>query len=35
MFFKIGVLKLRNIHRKTPVRESLFDNVAGLGLQLY
>ena len=26
MFFKMGVLKFRNIHRKTPVLESLFKN---------
>ena len=31
MFFKIGVLKkIRNIHRKTPVLEFLFNKVAGL-----
>ena len=31
MFFKIGVLKIfRNIHRKTPALESLFNKVVGL-----
>ena len=31
MFFEIGVLKIFcNIHRKTPVLESLFNKVAGL-----
>ena len=31
MYFKIGALKrFHNIHRKTPVLESLFNNVAGL-----
>ena len=31
MFFKIGVFKkFRNIHRKTPVLQSLFDKVAAL-----
>ena len=30
MFIKLGVLKNRNIHRKTPVVESLFNTVAGL-----
>ena len=30
MFFEIGVLKVCNIHRKTPVLESLFSKVASL-----
>ena len=31
MFFKVGVFKIvGNIHRKTPVLESLFDKVADL-----
>ena len=30
MFFEIGVLKVCNIHRKTPVLESLFGKVASL-----
>ena len=30
LFFNIDVLKNRNIHRKTPVLESLFNKVAGL-----
>ena len=30
MFFKIGVLKACNTHRKTPVLESLFSKVASL-----
>ena len=29
------VLKFRNIHRKTPVLESLFNKAAGLDLQRY
>ena len=28
MFFKVGVLK--NVHKKTPTLESLFNKVAGL-----
>ena len=28
-------LKIRNIHRKKPVLESLFNDAMGLGLQLY
>ena len=30
MFFKIGVLKIHEYHRKIPVLESLFNKVAGL-----
>ena len=30
MFFEIGVVKVCNIHRKTPVLESLFNEVACL-----
>ena len=31
MFHKIGILKnVRNIHKKTPVLESLFNKIAGL-----
>ena len=30
MLFKIGFLKFRNFHRKTPVLESLFNKVVGL-----
>ena len=30
MFFEIGVLKVSNIHRKTPVLKSLFSKVASL-----
>ena len=30
MFFEIGVLKVWNIHRKTPVLESLFSKIASL-----
>ena len=30
MLFEIGVLKVCNIHRKTPVLESLFSKVASL-----
>ena len=30
MFFEIGVLKVSNIHRKTPVLKSLFRKVASL-----
>ena len=30
MYFEIGALKVFNIHRKTPVLESLFSKVAGL-----
>ena len=30
MCFKTGVPKFLNIHRKTPVRESLFNKVVGL-----
>ena len=30
MFFKIGILKIRNIHRKTSVLESLFNKVVYL-----
>ena len=30
MFFEIGVLKICNIHRKTPVLESLFSKLASL-----
>ena len=36
MFLKIGVLKkFRNIHRKTPVLESLFNKVTGLQVCLF
>ena len=36
MFFRIGVLKIYNIRRYTPVLESPFNKVAGLqGLKLY
>ena len=36
VFYKKVVLKnFRNIHRKTPVLESLFNKVASLGLQLF
>ena len=36
MFFRIGILKIYNIHRYTPVLESPFNKVAGLqGLKLY
>ena len=36
MFFKVGVLKkFHNIHRKTPVLESLFSKVAGLCWSLF
>ena len=31
MFFEIGVLKVCNIHRETPVLEPLFSKVASLG----
>ena len=30
MFFKIGIINNRNIHRKTTVLESLFSKVVGL-----
>ena len=34
MLFKIDILEtFHNIHKKTPVLESLFNTVAGLGLQ--